>query len=192
MLALLKNRLAQAKEPLLISYQKADVTKLPFLDAGFDMAIAVHLFYFIREWKKAADEVLRVVRPSYPIVLMHTGTGTEIPFLNERYKELSAEQGFFINEIGIKSTNEVVNYFRSLGCHVESVHDRWQWTSRIRLDKAIGYMTSRAYSFTTIPPDNIHSMIIERLKSEMHHRFNSLTMEVEVPNQIYLVIILRK
>jgi len=192
MLALLQRRLAQAKEPLSISYQKADVTKLPFADAAFDIAIAVHLFYFIQEWREAADELLRVVRRSGPVVLMHTGTGAEIPFLNERYKELSAEEGFPIKEIGVKSTTEVVNYFRSLGCHTEAVRDRWQWTSRIRLDKAIRYMKSRAYSFTTSVPDDLHSTIIRRLESEMRHRFGSLTMAVEVPNQIYLVLILRR
>jgi len=154
MLTLLKIRLAQAKEPLRISYQKADVTKLPFPDAAFDMAIAVHLFYFIQEWRKAADELLRVVRRGGPVVLMHTGTGAEIPFLNERYKELSAEEGFSIKEIG--------------------------------------YMKSRAYSFTTTAPDDTHLMIMGRLESEMHHRFDSLTTAVEVPNQIYLVLILRK
>jgi len=190
-LAFLKNRLAQSKEPLRISYQKADVTELPFPDAAFDMAIAVHLFYFVQEWKKAADEVLRVVRPGGPIVLMHTGTGTEIPLLNERYKEFSAEQGFSIKELGVKSTTEVVDYFRSLGCHIETVRDRWQWTSRIRLDKAIDYMKYRAYSFTTTAPDDTHSMIMGRLESEMRHQFGSLTTTVEVPNQIYLVLILR-
>lgn len=191
MLALLQNRLAHAKDPLRISYQQADVTKLPFPDTAFDMAIAVHLFYFIREWKKAADEVLRVVKHGCPIVLMHTGTGAEIPFLNERYKELSVEQGFSIKEIGVKSTAEVVGYFRSLGCHIKSVRDRWQWTSRIRLDKAIDYIKSRAYSFTSTTPADTHSLIIEQLESEMRHRFGSLTTAVGVPNQIYLVLIFR-
>jgi predicted ferric reductase len=156
------------------------------------MAVAVHLFYFIQEWEKAANEILRVVRREGPIVLMHTGTGGEIPFLNERYKELSAEQGFSIKDIGVKSTGEVVDYLKALGYHAESVRDRWQWTARVRLDKALGYMKSRAYSFTTIAPDDVHSLVMGRLESELRHRFGSLTTEVEVPNQVYLVVITRQ
>ena len=192
MLALLRTRLTQSRRPLEISFQEADATKLPFPDAAFDMAIAVHLFYFIREWKKAADEILRVVRGEGPVVLMHTGTGTEIPFLNERYKALCAEQGCSIKQIGVRSTGEVVDYFTDLGCHAEWNRDRWPWTSRMRLDKALSYMKSRAYSFTTVAPDDVHLMAIERLESELQYRFGSLTAEVEISNQIYLVVILRQ
>ena len=192
MLAMLQNRLGQVPKALHIAYQQADVTELPFPDAIFDMAIVVHLFYFIKEWKKAVEELLRVVRDSGPIVLIHTGTGTEIPFLTARYKELSAENGSPIKDIGVKSTTEVVDYFRNLGSQIEIVRDRWQWTAYIRLDKALGYMKSRAYSFTTATPENLHSKIIGQLESEIYGRFGSLTMDFKVPNQIYLVLILRK
>jgi ubiquinone/menaquinone biosynthesis C-methylase UbiE len=191
MLALLKRRLAQSTRPLQVYFQKADVTKLPFPDAAFDMAIIVHLFYFIREWKRAADEILRVVRTDGPVVLMHTGMGTEVPFLNDRYKDLCAEYGCSIKTIGVKSTREVVDYFMGIGCHSEQIRDRWQWTSHIHLHKALGYIQHRAYSFTTVAPENVHSMAIERLECKLQQRFGSLTTMVEVPNQIYLVLIMR-
>jgi ubiquinone/menaquinone biosynthesis C-methylase UbiE len=191
MLALLKRRLTQSRRSLQISFQKADATKLPFTDAAFDMAIAVHLFYFIREWKKAADEILRVVKGDGPVVLMHTGMGREIPLLNERYKALCAEQGCSIKQMGVKGTGEVVDYFTDLGCHAEWNRDRWQWTSHIRLDEALSYVKSRTYSFTTLAPDDIHSKAIERLESELRHQFGSLTAKIEILNQVYLVVILR-
>ena len=191
MLALLKTRLARSGRSLRIFSQKADVTRLPFSDAAFDMAIATHLFYFIRKWRKAADEILRVVRPGNPIVLMHTGMGTEIPFLNDRYKELCAEHGSPIKAIGVKSTGEVADYFMGMGCHVEQIRDRWQWTSYTQLDRAFGYMSHRAYSFTTVASDDIHSAVIEKLRSELQQEFGSLITVVEVPNQIYLVVIMR-
>ena len=191
MLALMKKRVMKARQSLQISFQMANVLKLPFSTRAFDMAIAVHLFYFIQNWKKAIDEILRVVKGDGPVVLMHTGTGTEIPFLNERYKELCNELGCPIQEIGVKSTGSVVDYCRSIGCHTEQIRDLWQWTSRIRLDKALGYVESRAYSFTNMASDDVHSKTIERLESELQHQFGSLTTEVEVPNQVYLVLISR-
>ncbi len=191
MLALLEKRLMQSSQSLPISLFKADVTDLPFANAAFDIAVAVHLFYFVREWKKAAEEILRVVKCDGPIVLMHTGTGAEIPLLNQRYKELCAQQGCLAREIGVRSTREVVGYFEGIGYRVEWIRDRWQWTSRIRLDKALNYMKARAYSFTTFAPDDVHLLAIERLGSELRHRYGSLGTEVEVSNQIYLAIISR-
>lgn len=191
MLAILKHRLAQPKEPLQISVQKADMTELQFSDAAFDMVVAVHLFWFIEEWRKAVDEILRVVRSGNPVVLMHTGMGAEIPFLNNRYKELCAEQGHPIKPVGVKSTMEVIDYVTKLGCYVEQIRDRWRWTSHIRLDKALGYVKSRAYSFTTFAPDSVHATAIKRLESELNDQFGSSTTVIKVPNQIYLVVIMQ-
>jgi ubiquinone/menaquinone biosynthesis C-methylase UbiE len=187
MLALLRERLAQSKQPATVTCQQADTTRLPFPNATFDMAIAVHLFYFIRDWPQAADELLRVVRGDGAIVLMHTGTGAEVPSLNERYKALCAEQGCTIGAVGVKSTRQVVDYYQSLGCQAEWMRDRWSWVSRLQLDKALGHIKSRAYSFTTVAPDDVHATAVEKLEHELRSRFGCLTAEVEVLNQIYLV-----
>ena len=191
MMELLKKRLSQLKLPVQVSFQKADVLDLPFRKGSFDIVVAVHLFYFIRKWEKAVDEILRVLKEGNPLVLMHTGTGNELPFLNERYKELCSELGYSVENIGVKSTKEVVSYLDRLGYHAEWVNDRWQWTSRVRLDKALSYISSRAYSFTTTTPEGIHSEVIQRLKSELQQRFGSLNTTVEIPNQIYFVFVLR-
>ncbi|OGO37567.1 MAG: hypothetical protein A2147_10040 [Chloroflexi bacterium RBG_16_57_8] len=192
MLGVLRRRLARSKKPLQVSCQIADVTELPFPDGAFDMAVAVHLFYFISEWKKAADEIMRVVKPGHPLVLMHTGTGMEIPLLNERYRELCAQHAHGISDIGASSTAEVLAYFKIQGCRTHPVRERWHWTSRIRLENALSYVESRAYSFTSFAPDDIHLMVMERLMSEAKERFGSLATEVEVPNQIYYVVVTRR
>jgi hypothetical protein len=52
-------------------------------------------------------------------------------------------------------------------------------------------MRLRAYSFTTSAPDRIHSRVIEKLESELRRDFGDTTAQVEVPNQIYFVIVTR-
>jgi len=150
MLSILKRRLAQLEKPPQISVQKADMTQLPFSDGSFDIVIAVHLFWFIREWRRAVNEILRVVKSDGAVVLMHTGMGAEVPMLNDRYKELCAEQGYPIKPVGVKSTSKVIDYAVELGYHVEQIRDRWRWTSHIRLDRALDYIkryghTANAY-----------------------------------------------
>jgi ubiquinone/menaquinone biosynthesis C-methylase UbiE len=187
MLAFLGKRLEQFGGRLRICLQRADITQLPFANTTFDMAIVVHLFYFVKEWHKAVDEILRVTKRGSPVVLMHTGMGAEIPFLNSRYKELCAEREYPIESIGVRSTSEVTDYLAALGYHVEQIRNRWRWISCISLDEALGYVESRAYSFTTFAPDEVHFAVIEKLRTELRERFGSLAARVEVPNQIYFV-----
>jgi ubiquinone/menaquinone biosynthesis C-methylase UbiE len=192
MLAVLDQRLKESGPRLRVSFQRADVTDLPFPDGRFDMVVVVHLFYFVREWKKAVDELLRVLRRDGPLILMHTGTGMEIPFVNDRYRAYCAEHGFRIDTPGVGSTQEVVSYLTELGYPTEFVRDRWRWTNHIRLDKAISYIRSRAYSFTTMVPDSLHSEAVCRVESEARKEFRALHTEVLVPNQVYLVSIRKR
>jgi ubiquinone/menaquinone biosynthesis C-methylase UbiE len=192
MLAALESKLRKMGPDLPISWSVADVCRLPFDDGMFDMAVAVHLFYFIRDWRGAAREILRVVRRGGPVILMQTGPGAEIPFLNGRYKELCRERGCVIEAVGAASTRDVAEYYFSLGCAVEWVKDKWTWTCRTRVDEAIGCLRSRAYSFTTPADERTHLAAVERLEREALERFGSLDSVVEAPAQVYLVIVERQ
>jgi ubiquinone/menaquinone biosynthesis C-methylase UbiE len=191
MLALLQKRRAQSAAALPVCCQRANVMGLPFADAAFDIAVAVHLFYFIRGWKQAADELLRVVRCDGPVILMHTGMGAEVPLLNQRYKALCAEQGFDIPTLGVASTRDVVVHYERAGCRVAWVRDRWQWTSHLRLDKALDYIAARVYSFTMFAPDAVHRAAVERLAAALEAQYGTLNTVVEVPNQVNFAIVLR-
>ena len=56
---------------------------------------------------------------------------------------------------------------------------------------ALGYLRARAYSFTTVAPDEVHLRAIERLEAELRQRYGSLDVEVDVANQVYLVLVTR-
>jgi ubiquinone/menaquinone biosynthesis C-methylase UbiE len=189
MLDHLKRKLEQHKLTSKVSYRQADTTSLPFPDEVFDLAIVVHLFYFIKEWKLAAKEILRVVRTDCPVILMHTGNGMEVPWLNDRYKELCGQQGCSIPSVGVKSTGEVLEYLKGIGCLIESIRGRWQWVAHISMNRALGHMRDRAYSQTISVPEEIHISVIQKLEDEIKEKFGSLNAEVDVPNEIYLAII---
>lgn len=174
-----------------IVWHQADVTHLPYADASFDIAVATHLFYFIPDWQQAATELLRVVRSGDPIVLMHTGSGAEIPMLNARYKALCAEFAYPIPAVGVESTREVVRYYETLGCRAKWLRDRWTWTAHIRLDRALEHIQARAYSFTTFAPDTVHREVVRQLTVELEHQYETLSTEIDIPNQVYMVIVLR-
>jgi SAM-dependent methyltransferase len=191
MLAVLQQRAVRAAPPVHLGVAQADVCQLPFRTGVFDLVVAVHLFYFIPAWRRAVQELLRVVRVEGSLVFMHTGMGEEIPCVNERYKVLCAAQGFPQQAVGVQSTSEVVDYCRALGCVTETIRDRWQWRSHVRLDRALAYVRARAYSFTTMVPFHIHAEIVTRLEAEMLEQYGGLTQVVEVANQISLVFLRR-
>jgi len=191
MLMAFNRRLSAFRGRVSVVVQNADVTRLPFATGQFDLGVAVHLFYFIKEWRRAARELLRVVRRTGKIVLMHTGMGAEVPELNEAYRRLCAMHGCPIEDVGVSSTGEVADFYKDLGCRVEWIKDRWQWTARINLDRALGYMSSRAYAFTTRVSASQHRAIMAQLEQEARRRFGKGDCELDVPNQVYLVVIHR-
>ena len=187
MLDYLGSRLRVRKDILPIIYQRADVTELPFPDKSLDIVIAVHLFYFIKDWKLAVCEILRTLKNSGMLVLMHTGTGSEVPLLNQKYKELCETKGFQIKDIGVKSTQEVIAYLTEIGYQTEITRDRWTWNQNINLGKAIEYIRLRAYSFTQLTPERVHLSVIEEMTGYFERQYGGLNIEVKIPNQIYFV-----
>ncbi len=192
MLTLLRRRLARTGKSVHISIHEADAINLPFHDNTFDMSVAIHLFYFIFDWEKAADEMLRVTKPNHPLILLHTGMGMEIPYLNQRYKELCTEYGHNIVITGVSATNEVIAYYKTRGCAISPERKQWEWNSRIKLENALDYLKLRAYSFTISTPENIHDAVIEHLTWEILQKYGSLANRVNVPNKMYYTVVTRK
>lgn len=67
MLAVLREKAAPpARPPLLV---RGDVTRLPFADASFDVAIAVHLLHLVGDWRATLAEARRALRPRARLLL---------------------------------------------------------------------------------------------------------------------------
>jgi ubiquinone/menaquinone biosynthesis C-methylase UbiE len=188
MLGLLQRKIDNLKPVSQISYHKADVMDLPFPDNSFDIGVVVHLFHLVPDWRKAVDEVLRVLKPEAPLVLLYTGRGTEIPVLLERYFELCSELGYTYQRAGTKNADELLEFLKRRERIHEEFRDRWQWTYRIRLDTTLEYMKNRAYSSISATPEKIHEEVMRILKLEILEKYGNLATEVEVPNQVFFTL----
>jgi ubiquinone/menaquinone biosynthesis C-methylase UbiE len=140
----------------------ADVTKIPYGDGAFDISVATHLFYFIREWKQACEEISRVTRG--PIVLLHTGMGKEYAELNDSYKKFCTTHGVNFPFLGVSSTSEVVEYLASRNHRVAS-EKRWTWRKKVNMTEALFYIEQRSYSFTLWADDEVHNKAVRFLKN---------------------------
>ncbi len=190
MLKILAEKLSRRQTALPVVFQQADVTALPFRNGVFDIAVATHIFHLIRDWKKAMKEVLRVLKPGAPLVLMFTGGGTEAPGVKERYRALSAEYGYTVRPLGMNTETDLTDYLSATGRHAEWTRDRWQWKQRVRLDKVLADIGKKAYSSSQHVPDDVHVKVMEKLELELKQQYGNLAVEVEFPIQIDIAFIL--
>ena len=169
---------------------RGDAVCLPLRARSFDLCVAVHLFYFISDWRGAVREMLRALKPFGTLILLHTGFGTEVPHLNERYRDMASQLGYAFPTYGVRSTSEVVDYAASLGRAAERVDKpEWEWTTKISLPEALEHLRNRAYSFTKDVPDAVHLAVMDSLQREHLNEAASLSVEVEVPNRISIILI---
>jgi SAM-dependent methyltransferase len=54
---------------------RADCTRLPFPDQRFGGVVASHVFHLVPDWRRAADEALRVLRPGGVLLYARGGLG---------------------------------------------------------------------------------------------------------------------
>lgn len=174
-----------------LSCVRGDVTTLPFATATFDLALAVHLVYFVGNWQHAVNELLRVLTEQGVLVVMHTGFGRSIPSVNKRYQQLCAEKGHPINTPGVDSSQVVVEWARQQDYDVEQIRDRWMWTASVHVGTALQNLAAKSYSSATVVPDTVHEEVICDLRSHLREEYGSLDTTVEVPNQLYMVFITR-
>ncbi|HMQ34159.1 MAG TPA: class I SAM-dependent methyltransferase [Chloroflexaceae bacterium] len=67
MLAVLREKAAAAaSRPMLV---RGDVTRLPFADASFDVALGVHVLHLVADWRATLAEARRVLRPRAHLLL---------------------------------------------------------------------------------------------------------------------------
>ena len=141
-------RAKQTNEPVYLV--QGDITKLPFADASFDVAIAVHIFHLIPAWRDALREVARVLRPGAP--LLHGGNGRMIvDGLQEVWNQASNEsreadgaiphnqrETFLAangwREVGAVQTHRFITY-RSPEQFIDSIRKR-HFSSMWRMDEA--------------------------------------------------------
>ncbi|OGO18015.1 MAG: hypothetical protein A2Z15_08310 [Chloroflexi bacterium RBG_16_50_11] len=189
MLKVLEKKLSCRQDSLPMVFKKADVTALTFEDTSFDISVVVHLFHLVRNWQKAVSEVLRVLKPGAPLIMIATGAGMEVPAINDRYRELCAECGHSANHIGLPGIPVLQEYLKNFGRHTEIIENRWQWTQKVRIDEAFRHIKLRYYGMTRLVPKAIHLKAVRKLESELRKQYGTLETELEVPNQMRLFLI---
>jgi len=71
------------------------------------------------------------------------------------------------------------------------LYDESRVVDPVQLDKALGYLEQRAFSFTVKTPEGIHQRVMKQLEEEALVRFGTRESIIAVPNEIRMALVTR-
>lgn len=170
----------QAAEPLrpwgALDVVMADMSTLPFSDGSFDAAVAVHVFHLVPSWRRALDEVLRVVKAGNPFLLgQDVRTLDAYNSIHDKWVEIVEQLGQILSPVGAQGYNAVVAELRDRGLTVEE-YALAEWEMWKPPSEALREIVAREWSRTWLVPDDIFAESVHRLttwaQTEYGNRFD--------------------
>jgi ubiquinone/menaquinone biosynthesis C-methylase UbiE len=112
-----------ANLPQALLLVQGDASVLPFPDATFDAALAVHVFHVIAPWRQAIGELRRSLKPGG--LVLHS-THTRDPqsanvILRDKWHQLVEARGEQWRRPGAQGREAIVAEFQSLGASLEEI-----------------------------------------------------------------------
>jgi SAM-dependent methyltransferase len=135
---------------------RADGHYLPFRDGSFDGSLMIHVLHLVKDWVWVVREVGRVTKN----VLISEAGDIEGFSARQRYLELRAEMGYPLDRF-----NDAELGLRRLirPKFVVPAGDYW---TEVDADDEINSFESRKSSVMWDVPDDVHSAIMKRLRTE--------------------------
>jgi SAM-dependent methyltransferase len=100
----------------------ADATRLPFRDGTFASAVAAHVLHLIPEWRRALDELARVIVPG-GVLLASRGADSRADWQKEIRRHFFIEAGDASRPPGINGIDDLDQEMRARGATVRVVED---------------------------------------------------------------------
>ncbi len=148
-----------------------DITALPFADNAFDAAVAVHVFHLVSPWRRALDEVLRVVKPGGSFLLgQDVRTLESHNRIHDTWEEIVEQLGYVHTNVGAEGYAAVVAELRQRDVTVEE-RVLATWEIATTPSAALTDIAGREWSRTWRVPDDIFAESVRRLTSWAHAEY---------------------
>lgn len=147
-----------------LTLEMADMTALPFEDGSFDAAVGVHVLHLVPEWRKALDEVLRVIRDGGALLIgqdVHSGSSPN-GMLQDQWRDIITRLGHAPATVGARGFQAIVDDLRERGLPV-TIEILAAWDVRQTPRAALEYIAGRTWSRTWAVPDDLFAESIRRL-----------------------------
>jgi ubiquinone/menaquinone biosynthesis C-methylase UbiE len=158
----------------------SDITTLPFADASFDVAIAMHVFHLVHDWQQAVREALRVLRPGG--IFLHCWDEREHSLLETVIQAWRS----ILEDLGDSSTTEprgapvqeaTSAWLREEGWPVEELCPV-TWETTITLRRALKLISNRLWWRTWFVPNEIFNASVQRLEAWARDSYGADQLDV--------------
>jgi ubiquinone/menaquinone biosynthesis C-methylase UbiE len=140
---------------------QADVTELPFEDNSVDVALQVHVFHLIPEWKKALTEAWRVLRPDGYFITAYDGSVKDDPgaVIRQKWQELVKEAGIPLREYARRAldTELTARGYRT------AVYRVARWEAEFRPITLLEEQRQRTFSASWNVPDGVLESVHQKM-----------------------------
>jgi SAM-dependent methyltransferase len=170
--AMLKQLIVNSNGEDLVRLARADATKLPFPDDTFGASLTFWVFHLIPDWRHAADELVRVVRPDGALIVEIGGWDAALR-LDTMFCVFA---GIEPRHLGLNDIGDLDDH---LGTHgfvrrdLDEVHDKDTGT----IEDIIKRYERGTYSFTWRVPEETRLEAGKKLREWAIAEHGSLTEE---------------
>jgi ubiquinone/menaquinone biosynthesis C-methylase UbiE len=139
-----------------------DARRLQFADGSFDLVVSSKLFLHIRDWQKAADEILRVAKPGgYFVYLNELGYFSNA--VRVAFRKFADGRGYTNRFLGEPDLEKIKTYFLGRGCEYRVLASSdLSWKREITCREAFTEIKNKSFAeFWGIPEGDYRAMLEE-------------------------------
>jgi ubiquinone/menaquinone biosynthesis C-methylase UbiE len=170
------NRLLSKRTNEQISLTQGSATQLPFPDAGFDAAVAVHIFHLIPDWQQALTELRRVLKPDGRLI--HCWNDDDQAWdIESLFKQLfpEGESAVQVERPGAKGKT----FLEDSGWHM-GIEETYSYTVERTPAIALDMLRGRKWSRTWQMSDEQIAAASEGLEQALKQKFADIHQPVSV------------
>jgi ubiquinone/menaquinone biosynthesis C-methylase UbiE len=167
-----------------VAFCQADANALPFADATFDSAYAVHVYHLVANWQHALRQALRVVKPRGALLVSYHHRRPDSPNrrLRQKLSELIEPFGIDTRRPGAQSSEELKTELGKLVNDLRIVHVA-TWTETSTLAEALDQLEARIFSETWAIPPDVMARLMPSLRAWARQELGDLSSGVQEESQ---------
>ncbi len=138
-----------------------DMTRLPFANASFDVALTCHVLHLVEDWRAALDEIRRILKRGGTYLYCEGGGSRWKSPVYEAWSAIAERHEVTVQRRHAKRASEVLAYLREHDAKI-SIQVLAEWNSDISVDEMVQRIATRTYSsHWNIPDDLFETMVAE-------------------------------
>lgn len=152
--------------------EMADMTALPYANGRFDAGVAVHVLHLVPEWRRALDELRRVIRPGGSLLIgQDVRVADDVQWLAQReWLAIVRRLGFPAGYVGAAGYGAIVEELERRGLAVSET-ELARWEIQVTPREALTWITERTWSRTWPVPDDIFALSARELTAWMEREY---------------------